>query len=45
MGGNVGVTRARFALAIAHYEHTLVPDHAPIDLVGLTPAQQNGSGW
>src|SRR5262249_50067819 len=42
VGGFVGVTRARFALAIAHYERTLVPDHAPIDTVGLTPAQENG---
>lgn len=31
-GGLVGVTRERFALAIANYHRTLVPDQAPIDL-------------
>ena len=30
-GGNQGVTRERFAMAIAHYQRTLIPDQAPID--------------
>jgi cytochrome c peroxidase len=41
-GGNVGVTRERFAMAIAHYTRTLIPDQAPIDLGTMTPNQQAG---
>jgi len=40
--GNFGVTRERFALAIAAYERTLVPDQAPIDTRGLTLSEDNG---
>jgi cytochrome c peroxidase len=41
-GGFVGVTRERFAMAIAHYERTLLPDHAPIDLGTMTASQLAG---
>jgi cytochrome c peroxidase len=41
-GGLVGVTRERFAMAIAHYERTLLPDQAPIDLGTMTPSQLAG---
>lgn len=41
-GGPLGVTRERFALAIAHYERTLIPDHAPIDLGTMTPSMVAG---
>ncbi len=30
-GGHQGVTRPRFAMAVAHYMRTLIPDQAPID--------------
>ena len=41
-GGLIGVTRERFAMAIAHYERTLLPDHAPIDLGTMTASQLAG---
>lgn len=41
-GGSIGVTRERFAMAIAHYERTLIPDRAPIDLGTMTPSQLAG---
>ena len=41
-GGNLGVTRERFAMAIAHYQRTLIPDQAPIDLGTLTIEQIEG---
>lgn len=41
-GGALGVTRERFALAIAAYERTLVPNQAPIDTRGLTVPELNG---
>ena len=37
-----GVTRERFAAALAHYMRTLIPDQAPIDLGTMTPDQQAG---
>lgn len=37
-----GVTRERFAAAIAHYHRTLVPDQAPIDLGQMSPVQIQG---
>jgi len=40
--GSFGVTRERFALAIAAYERTLVPDQAPIDTRALTQSELNG---
>lgn len=42
-GGEGGVTRERIAMAIAHYERTLIPNQAPIDLPdGMTKSQVNG---
>ncbi len=41
-GGNAGVTRERFAMAIAHYTRTLIPDQAPIDLGTMTANQIAG---
>jgi cytochrome c peroxidase len=41
-GGTVGVTRERFALVVASYERTLVPNQAPIDTGPLTTAASNG---
>ena len=41
-GGLIGVTRERFAMAIAHYERTLIPDRAPIDLGTMTTQQVTG---
>ena len=41
-GGNQGVTRERFAMAIAHYERTLIPDKAPIDLGEMDDSQVRG---
>jgi len=41
-GGNQGVTRERFAMAIAHYQRTLIPDQAPIDTGTMTPEQIAG---
>ncbi|MBX3463171.1 MAG: hypothetical protein KF830_08365 [Planctomycetes bacterium] len=41
-GGFVGVTRERFAMAIAHYHRTLIPDRAPIDLGLMSAAQVAG---
>lgn len=41
-GGTAGVTRKRFAMAVAHYQRTLIPDQAPIDLGTMTNSQQNG---
>lgn len=35
-GGHQGVTRERFAMAIAHYERTLIPDQAPIDTATMS---------
>lgn len=37
-----GVTRERFAAAVAHYMRTLIPDRAPIDLGTMTANQQAG---
>ena len=37
-----GVTRERFAAAVAHYMRTLIPDQAPIDLGTMTLHQQQG---
>ncbi len=37
-----GVTRERFAAAVAHYMRTLIPDQAPIDVGTMTVSQQNG---
>ncbi|MEZ5966151.1 MAG: cytochrome-c peroxidase [Planctomycetota bacterium] len=42
VGNDQGVTRERFAMAIAHYLRTLIPDHAPIDLGTMTAAQIRG---
>lgn len=42
VGGQVGVTRERFAMAVAHYQRTLIPDHAPIDLGTMTQDQIDG---
>ncbi|MCU0866578.1 MAG: hypothetical protein MUC36_22565 [Planctomycetes bacterium] len=41
-GGAVGVTRERFALAIAHYHRKLIPDQAPIDRGTMTLNQVAG---
>ena len=41
-GGFVGVTRERFAMAVAHYMRTLIPDQAPIDQGTMTPNQVDG---
>lgn len=41
-GGGGGVTRERFAMAVAHYQRTLIPDQAPIDLGTMTPSELNG---
>src|SRR5690606_36017983 len=41
-GGAVGVTRERFALAVAHYMRTLIPDQAPIDVGTMTPQEVQG---
>jgi cytochrome c peroxidase len=41
-GGYVGVTRERFAMALAHYHRTLIPDQAPIDLGMMTGSQVAG---
>lgn len=41
-GGIQGVTRERFAMAVAHYMRTLIPDQAPIDLGTMTPAMVAG---
>ncbi|MAB78326.1 MAG: hypothetical protein CMJ89_03130 [Planctomycetes bacterium] len=48
--GNFGVTRERFAVSVAAYERTLVPNQAPIDTRALTsttlpvttPSEQRG---
>ncbi|MCP4966222.1 MAG: hypothetical protein GY926_13440 [bacterium] len=37
-----GVSRTRFAMAIAAYERTLIPDGAPIDTATMTTQQTNG---
>jgi cytochrome c peroxidase len=37
-----GVTRERFAAALANYQRTLIPDQAPIDLGQMTPDQVRG---
>jgi cytochrome c peroxidase len=37
-----GVTRERFAMAIASYERTLVPDQAPIDTSTMTLQEEMG---
>ena len=37
-----GVTRERFAMAIAAYERTLIPDQAPIDTNTMTPQEELG---
>lgn len=41
-GGTVGVTRERFAMVVAHYQRTLVPNDAPIDRGQMTPNQIAG---
>jgi cytochrome c peroxidase len=41
-GGLQGVTRERFAMALAHYHRTLIPDAAPIDRGTMTPNQKRG---
>lgn len=41
-GGVMGVTRERFAMAIAHYHRTLIPDRAPIDLGTMSAAAVSG---
>lgn len=41
-GGGGGVTRERFACAVAHYQRTLIPDQAPIDLGTMTQQQIDG---
>ena len=40
--GSPDVTPARIAMAIATYERTLFPNQAPIDLIQLSPQQQQG---
>ncbi|MSR62136.1 MAG: hypothetical protein EXS08_06805 [Planctomycetes bacterium] len=40
--GSPGITRERFAMAIASYERTLVPNHTPYDLSTMTPLQTTG---
>lgn len=42
LSGASGVTRERFAAALAHYHRTLIPDQAPIDLGTMTPEQVEG---
>ncbi|MBL8899146.1 MAG: cytochrome-c peroxidase [Planctomycetes bacterium] len=42
LGSVSGVTRERFAAAIAHYHRTLIPDQAPIDLGTMTRDQMYG---
>ena len=39
---NTGVTRERFAMALATYERTLVPNQAPFDRRALTQQEMNG---
>ncbi len=41
-GGAIGLTRERFALSVATYERTLIPDQAPIDTRTLTASEANG---
>ncbi len=41
-GGAQGVTRERFAMAVAHYMRMLIPDQAPIDLGTMTDSQVFG---
>jgi cytochrome c peroxidase len=41
-GGLQGVTRERFAMAVAHYHRTLIPDQAPIDRGLMTVSQVRG---
>lgn len=41
-GGAQGVTRERFALAVAHYMRTLIPDQAPIDLGTMSDREVEG---
>jgi hypothetical protein len=40
--GDPDITAARIAFALATYQRTLVPNQAPADVGGLTPAQQAG---
>jgi cytochrome c peroxidase len=42
LGAVNGVTRERFAAAVAHYHRTLIPDQAPIDLGTMTRDQMYG---
>jgi len=42
-GGELGVTRERFAMAVAHYVRTLVPDQAPIDVGDCPPGAADGA--
>lgn len=42
LAAGAGVTRERFAAAVAHYMRTLIPDQAPIDLGTMTSHQQRG---
>jgi cytochrome c peroxidase len=41
-GGVQGVTRERFALAVAHYHRKLIPDRAPIDTGAMTRSMVRG---
>lgn len=41
-GGAQGVTRERFAMAVAHYHRTLIPDYAPIDRGSMTKLEFKG---
>lgn len=41
-GGSLGVTRERFAMAVAHYHRTLIPDQAPLDRGTMTKSQLRG---
>jgi cytochrome c peroxidase len=40
--GDSTITRERFAMAIATYERTLIPDQTPFDLGTMTSEQQRG---
>lgn len=42
LGSVNGVTRERFAAAVAHYHRTLIPDQAPIDIGRITDDQMEG---
>jgi len=42
LDGIQGVTRERFAAALAHYQRTLIPDQAPIDTGNITAQMEEG---